>query len=876
MSSPPGLLPSNDFRSLYRHGFLRVAATTLRTSIADPPGNAESVLRVARECHDDLVGLVVFPELTLTGYSIEDILMQDTLLDSVETALLDVVAGSADLLPVLVVGAPLRYRHRIYNCAVVVHRGRVLGVAPKSYLPTYREFYERRQIAPGDEVRTVITVGGQTVPFGPDLLFAAEDVPGFVLHVEVCEDMWVPVPPSAEAALAGATVLANLSGSPITVGRAEDRCLLCRSASSRCLAAYVYAAAGEGESSTDLAWDGQTMIWENGVGLAQSERFPKGEQRSVADIDLDLLRAERLRMGTFDDNRRHQPRAPTSSARCRSGCTRRTGTSGSFAAVERFPFVPSDETRLELDCYEAYNIQVSGLEQRLRAIGRPKLVIGVSGGPRLHAGADRRGARDGSGGRSRSDILAFTLPGFATGERTKANAMRLMRALGVTWEELDITDTARLMLTELGHPFSRGEPVYDVTFENVQAGLRTDYLFRAANQRDGIVLGTGDLSELALGWCTYGVGDQMSHYNVNGGVPKTLIQHLIRWVVVLEAVRRRGGSGSTDVLDTEITPELVPTGEDEQVQSSEAKVGPYCAAGLHPLPRPALRLRPSKIAFLAWHAWRDPESGEWPPGFPADERFGYTLAEIRHWLEVFLQRFFAFSQFKRSALPNGPKVSAGGSLSPRGDWRAPSDMSARIWLDDVRSIPEDGMPGAASGSGAVDARVLAGERHEHSDGAPAPARRRDPAAAGGAGRGAGDGRRADDRGGRVADRRHDCKRARAGGAGQRVVPGFVGGVLVGGQARGPRRAARAGGQRRGRGGDGAAGSGPAAGRHLRRGHRRRRPVRPGRPGAGHRVPGRRRVDRDEVVRLDLSGEPEVICAGATLAALDALVAALDR
>jgi len=244
---------STDFCSPYRHGFLRVAASTLRTSIADPRGNAESVLRVARECQDEGVALVVFPELTLTGYSIEDVLLQDTLLDSVETALLDVMAGSADLVPLLVVGAPLRYRHRIYNCAVLVHRGRVLGVAPKSYLPTYREFYERRQMAPGDDVRAVIAVGGQVVPFGPDLLFAAEDVPGFVLHVEVCEDMWVPVPPSAEAALAGATVLANLSGSPITVGRAEDRCLLCRSASSRCLAAYVYAAAGEGESSTDLA-----------------------------------------------------------------------------------------------------------------------------------------------------------------------------------------------------------------------------------------------------------------------------------------------------------------------------------------------------------------------------------------------------------------------------------------------------------------------------------------------------------------------------------------------------------------------------------------------------------------------------------------------
>ena len=435
------------------------------------------------------------------------------------------------LLPVLVVGAPLRYRHRIYNTAVVIHRGSVLGVAPKSYLPTYREFYERRQMAAGDDVRGAIRVGGAEVPFGPDLLFAAADLPGFVLHVEICEDMFVPVPPSAEAALAGATVLANLSGSPITVGRAEDRSLLARSASSRCLAAYVYAAAGEGESTTDLAWDGQTMIWENGVLLAQSERFPSGERRSVADVDLELLRSERLRMGTFDDNRRHHRLTAESFRRVEIQLDPPAGDIGLRREVERFPFVPSDPARLEQDCYEAYNIQVSGLEQRLRALNYPKVVLGLSGGlDSTHALIVAARAMDREG-RPRSDILAFTLPGFATGERTKGNAIRLAEALGVTFETIDIKATAELMLKEMDHPFARGEKVYDVTFENVQAGLRTDYLFRLANQRGGIVLGTGDLSELALGWSTYGVGDQMSHYNVNGGVPKTLIQHLIRWVI---------------------------------------------------------------------------------------------------------------------------------------------------------------------------------------------------------------------------------------------------------------------------------------------------------------------------------------------------------
>lgn len=677
------------FYSAYRHGFVRVAACTHHTSIGDPAANAASVLGLARQCHDDGVALAVFPELTLCGYSIEDILLQNALLDSVEEALREVVTASADLLPVLVVGAPLRHLHRIYNTAVVIHRGVVLGVVPKSYLPTYREFYEYRQIAPGDGERGTIRIADRDVPFGPDLLFSASDLPDFVLHVEICEDMFVPVPPSAEAALAGATVLANLSGSPITIGRAEDRCLLARSASTRCLAAYVYAAAGEGESTTDLAWDGQTMIWENGTELACSERFPKGERRSVADVDTGLLRSERLRMGTFDDNRRHHRAATDSFRRVEFRLDPPSDDIGLLRNIERFPFVPSNRERLEQDCYEAYNIQVAGLEQRLRALDYPKVIIGVSGGlDSTHALIVAAKAMDREG-RPRSDILGFTLPGFATGDHTKNNAIKLGEALGITFEEIDIRETAKRMFAEIGHPFARGEKVYDVTFENVQAGLRTDYLFRLANQRGGIVLGTGDLSELALGWSTYGVGDQMSHYNVNGGVPKTLIQHLIRWVISTDQFEKSVTDVLQSVVDTEITPELVPAGEEEELQSSEAKVGPYALQDFSLFQVLRHGFQPSKIAFLAWHAWSDPERGQWPPGFPEGNRPTYSLSEIRHWLQVFVQRFYSFSQFKRSALPNGPKVSHGGSLSPRGDWRAPSDMSARIWLDEIeREVPE--------------------------------------------------------------------------------------------------------------------------------------------------------------------------------------------
>ena len=679
-----------DFYNSYSQGFVRVAACTHHTTIGDPAANAASVLGLARACHDDGVAVAVFPELTLSGYSIEDIVLQDLLLDDVEGARGEIVASSTDLLPVLVVGAPLRYRHRIYNTAVIIHRGAVLGVAPKSYLPTYREFYERRQIAPGDDERGVIRIGDVEAPFGPDLLFAASDLPDFVLHVEICEDMFVPIPPSAEAALAGATVLANLSGSPITIGRAEDRCLLARSASSRCLAAYVYAAAGEGESTTDLAWDGQTMVWENGVLLAQSERFPKGERRSVADVDTELLRSERMRMGTFDDNRRHHRTSAESFRRIEFRLDPPAGDIGLRREVERFPFVPADPQRLEHDCYEAYNIQVAGLEQRLRALNYPKVVIGISGGlDSTHALIVAARAMDREK-RPRRDILAFTLPGFATGVRTKRNAIELCRALGVTFSEIDIRDSASQMLKEIDHPFARGEKVYDVTFENVQAGLRTDYLFRLANQRGGIVLGTGDLSELGLGWSTYGVGDQMSHYNVNAGVPKTLIQHLIRWVISSGQFESRVDHVLQSVLDTEITPELVPSGEEEELQSSEAKIGPFALQDFSLFHVLRYGFRPSKIAFLAWHAWSDPEQGNWPAGFPEDKRPSYSLKEIRHWLQVFVQRFYSFSQFKRSALPNGPKVSHGGALSPRGDWRAPSDMSARIWLDEIeREVPEE-------------------------------------------------------------------------------------------------------------------------------------------------------------------------------------------
>ncbi len=678
------------FRSIYAHGFLRVAACTIETKLADPAGNAEAILAAARTCDGRAVGLAVFPELCVSGYAIEDLLLQDALLDAVEAAIQRIAASTRDLLPLLVVGAPLRHRHRLYNTAVVIHRGAVLGVVPKSYLPNYREFYEKRHFAPGAGLRgETVPIGGTRAPFGTDLIFAAEDVPGFRLGIEICEDMWVPAPPAGGLALAGATVLANLSGSPITIGRARSRSLHCQATSARCLAAYVYAAAGAGESTTDLAWDGQTTIHENAVLLAEGERFAGSGQITVADIDLELLQQERLSMGSFDDNARAQPVETNVFRNLGFRLTPPAEDVGFLRPIERFPFVPADRERLAQDCYEAYNIQVAGLKQRLAAIGIERITVGISGGlDSTHALIVAARAFD-LLGLPRTNILAYTMPGFATGPDTKANAHRLMASLGVTAHELDIRPAATQMLKDLHHPFGDGKPAYDVTFENVQAGLRTDYLFRLANHHGGIVLGTGDLSELALGWCTYGVGDQMSHYNVNAGVPKTLIQHLIRWVVATRQFDDAASATLTSILGTEISPELVPVEAGTKPQSTEERVGPYELQDFNLFYTLRYGFRPSKIAFLALMAWGDATSGAWPDGFPDERRRAYDLVHIRRWLQVFVQRFFGFSQFKRSAMPNGPKVTAGGALSPRGDWRAPSDGNARVWLDELeRNVPE--------------------------------------------------------------------------------------------------------------------------------------------------------------------------------------------
>jgi NAD+ synthase (glutamine-hydrolysing) len=677
----------DDFHSIYSHGFLRAGASPIRISLANPAANAAEVIETLKTAHAAGAGLTVFPELCLSGYAIDDLLQQKTVLEGVLDAIEQVRKASAKSRVVAVVGAPLTHGQKLYNCAVVIYGGEVLGVVPKSYLPSYREFYERRWFTPGLGVEDQeMTLRHGTVPFGTDLVFAARDYPDFVLGVEVCEDLWTPEPPSGRLVMAGATVIANISASNITIGKAETRRTLCKAQSTRGVCAYVYAASGWGESTTDLAWDGHAVIYENGALLAESERFARAPQFLYADVDLERLTQERLRLATFHEG---AERAGADFVRRVEFDFEPKGRKVALERqIERFPYVPSDPARLYDDCYEAYNIQVQGLVTRMDATGSKKVVIGVSGGlDSTHALVVIARAFD-LLGLPRSAIEAVTMPGFATGGQSKGYAWALMKALGVSAREIDIKPLASQMLKDLGHPYAEGKPVYDITFENVQAGLRTDYLFRLANHVGGFVVGTGDLSELGLGWCTYGVGDHMSHYNVNASVPKTLIQHLIRWVAAEGLMSAAAAPILLDIVGAEISPELVPADASGAVQSTEASVGPYALQDFTLYYTIRYGFRPQKIAYLAEHAWADKTRGAWPPHFPEDARKQFSMAEIKRWMKVFIWRFFTTSQYKRSAVPNGPKISSGGSLSPRGDWRAPSDGNSAAWMAELDRIPD--------------------------------------------------------------------------------------------------------------------------------------------------------------------------------------------
>jgi len=682
------------FWNLYRHGFARVGVAVPHVRVADPKYNVERTVVMAQRASEAGAALVLFPELGVSAYSCEDLFQQDALLDSVEENLASLCEATRELACLMLVGAPIRIQNRLFNGAFAIFGGRILGVVPKSFLPNYREFYEKRQFADATAVQTdsIHFAGQRDIPFGTDLIFKAVGRDDLQIGVEICEDVWTPLAPSTFAALAGATVLCNLSASNITIGKAEYRKNLCANQSGKTVSAYLYSAAGPGESTTDLAWDGHAMIYENSEMLAESPRFSDDEELILADIDLERLVQERARLSSFNDTVSRWK----DSLHFRRIEWEFAPPSGDLPlahrTVERFPFVPNDPKVRDERCFEAYNIQVHGLMKRLQSIKGEKIVIGVSGGlDSTHALIVAAKTMD-KLGLPRRNILGFTMPGFATSDKTRDNAWALMNALGIEAREIDIKPSCLQMMRDLGHPFIDGLPQYDITFENVQAGERTSHLFRLANFNNAIVLGTGDLSELALGWCTYGVGDHMSHYNVNGSVPKTLIQHLIRYVIETGQFDLETGHTLASILDTEISPELVPSdsgSKDAPTQSTQEKIGPYELQDFHLYYLTRYGFRPSKIAFLSYTAWSDALRGQWPAGFGSAKKNSYSIGEIKHWLDVFCTRFFGFSQFKRSCVPNGPKVGSGGSLSPRGDWRAPSDGESAPWLDELRANVPD-------------------------------------------------------------------------------------------------------------------------------------------------------------------------------------------
>ncbi|WP_354676870.1 NAD(+) synthase [Cupriavidus plantarum] len=686
---------THPFFNLYSHGFARVAVAVPECRVADPAYNAEQTIALAREAAANGVALVAFPELGLSAYTCDDLFHQRALLRECELALQQIVEASSTLAPAIVVGMPLLVEHQLFNCAVVVAGGTIRGVVPKSYLPNYWEFYEARQFSAADNATVSrISLLGTTVPFGAGLLFEVENIPFFRFHVEICEDVWVPVPPSSFAALAGATVLVNLSASNIVVGKSGYRHQLVSQQSARCLAAYLYTSAGKGESTTDLAWDGQALIYENGELLGESERFSNDSHLLFADVDVERLSRERMHQVTFGHSvRRHREEVEKFEVVSFRVEVPTLDALPLAREVARFPYVPADPRMRDVRCMEVYNIQVQALVQRMSSTRLSKVVIGVSGGlDSTHALLVCAKAMDRLG-LPRANILAYTMPGFATSDRTLKQARELMERVGCTAAEIDIRPSCMAMLKDLDHPFARGEPVYDVTFENVQAGERTNHLFRLANHHGGIVIGTGDLSELALGWCTYGVGDHMSHYSVNASVPKTLISHLVRWVADTGQVVEEGKEVLLAVLDTDISPELVPAGAEQGAtdkapgQKTEQIIGPYELQDFNLYYTLRFGFSPSKVAFLAQSAWGDRERGGWPNG-PEVARNAYELAEIKRVLGIFVDRFFRTSQFKRSCIPNAPKVGSGGSLSPRGDWRAPSDAESAVWMRDLARIPD--------------------------------------------------------------------------------------------------------------------------------------------------------------------------------------------
>jgi NAD+ synthase (glutamine-hydrolysing) len=669
---------------MLHYGFLRVGAAVPRLRVADCEFNAGQTVGLMQRAEDEGVRVLAFPELGLTGYTCGDLFHQPVLLDAARTALSRVARATGSTFSGLaVVGVPLRHEDQLFNCAAVLHRGKTLAIVPKSYLPNYKEFYEDRWFSPAGNARTkTIKLDGIDVPFGTDYLFDASGAPGVTVGVEICEDLWVPIPPSSHQALAGATVLINISASNEVIGKAAYRRQLVGNQSGRCVAGYVYCSCGVDESTTDVVFGGHCLVGENGSILAESRRFAREEQLLATDIDVDRLQVDRLRTGSFSDALRdvNERREFT---RIAFGGGGKMGfllpTAGTprplLRTVDAHPFVPAGQTELRERCEEIFQTQVNGLAKRLEHIGKPQVSIGVSGGLDSTLALLVLCRTCDAIGMPRQRARAFTMPGFGTTPRTLQNAHALMKHLGVSAQEADIRQLCLDEMRALKHkPFGIGldgldvdgltrklrdlpaENRHDLVFENVQARMRTSLLMNG-----GFVVGTGDVSELALGWCTYNA-DHMSMYNPNVSIPKTLVRFLVNWAALNEF---DGAARKTllDIVGTVISPELLPTDAKGQAQSTESSIGPYELHDFFLFHFLRYASPPEKILYLASQAKFDRE---------------YSADEIRKWLRMFLTRFFA-NQFKRSCLPDGPKVGSV-SLSPRGDWRMPSDASVQEWL----------------------------------------------------------------------------------------------------------------------------------------------------------------------------------------------------
>ncbi|MBI4305662.1 MAG: NAD(+) synthase [Chloroflexi bacterium] len=644
-------------------GMVRLAAGVPEVRVADVAANARAMITLARKARRQGVQVLAFPEMALTGYTIGDLVLQKALMVSVRDGIGEIAEATAGTNMVVVFGAPLEIGDRAFNCAVVVNAGRVLGVIPKTYLPSYREFYETRWFASGMEPGTdSIELCGDRVPFGPDLLFSLRGMPGAVIGVEICEDLWVPLAPHEHQAIAGATLLVNISASNEVIAKADWRRAMVVSESGRCMAAFCYVSNGPGESTIDVVFGGHTMIAENGIMLHESGRLSEPVELAIADVDLEKLVHDRRLTSSFRDAPRPQP-AP----RMIEAVIHDPPAGRLHRLIDPHPFVPADPWSRAKRCREIFAMQVGALAGKLRGANIEKVVIGTSGGLDSTLALITTVKTMDHLGLPRKNVHAFSMPGFGTSGRTRTNATKLCEALGVTFEEVDITRASKVHLRDLKHA---GEE--DRVFENVQARYRTEFLFNKANALGGILLGTGDLTEVALGWCTFS-GDQLSHYHINISVPKTLVQYLIRWAADEEMVSTPAQAVLYDVLGTPISPELLRGKRGQIIQETEKLIGPVELLDFYLYPFIRWGTRPGKILYFANQVR---ELG----GFGGK----YTLEDLHRWLRLFIERFFA-NQFKRTCMPEGPKIGSV-SLSPRGDWRMPSEASAKAWLDDLEAM----------------------------------------------------------------------------------------------------------------------------------------------------------------------------------------------